>query len=161
MGVTENFQRRLQEHREGSGAEWTKRHPYLSTVSVQPLHSDFEENMKIKELMRQYGIANVRGGRYSRLELSKEEETLLQAEIEHSSGLCYQCKKPGHLAVNCSKTKKVSCERCGRNHPRERCYAHKTIDDEKLCQGINKNGQHCAKRIEERFTHCFLHKDQG
>jgi predicted GIY-YIG superfamily endonuclease len=176
VGITNDLQRRLAEHEAGTGSAYTKKYPIVRIFHQEPLTSDFQEDMKVKELMGKYGVDNVRGGKYSRVKLTKEEKRLLEAEIEHASQLCYNCKKTGHVAANCltkkknessvkknesSVKKKNVCERCGRkNHARENCFAHTKSTGETLCRGINKDGLHCAKTVEGNYDYCFTHKDQ-
>jgi len=162
VGVTDNLERRFQEHQSLEGSEWTKKYPLLDLYSLEPLTSDFQEDMKVKELMAAHGLDSTRGGKYSRVKLTEEERRLLTAEIEHARGLCFRCKRPGHLQSNCPEhqQKKIICERCRRNHSRENCFAHTTIEGEKLCAGINKNGLHCAKTVDERYDFCYTHRAQ-
>jgi predicted GIY-YIG superfamily endonuclease len=185
VGVTNDLQRRLTEHEEGSvkrnersewrGSAYTKKYPVVRLYSQEPLTSDFQEDMKVKELMGKYGIDNVRGGKYSRVRLTKEEKLLLQGEIEHAFQLCFKCKKQGHCITNCPLNKNESavkkkeaavkktnvCERCGRKgHAGESCFAHTNSTGETFCRGANKNGLHCANKVTGNYDYCFTHKDQ-
>ncbi len=70
VGISRNVQKRLEWHKSGKGAEWTKIHkpirlisdkqlPYCSYEKVKP----FEDGTTIK-LMKKHGRENVRGGIY-------------------------------------------------------------------------------------------------
>lgn len=161
VGVTNNLQRRLQDHKTLQGSEWTKKYRFVKLLSYESLISDYQEDMKVKELMGIHGIQNVRGGKYSYLQLSAEECKLLEAEITHAKGLCFKCKQPGHTSKSCTQmtSKKTVCDRCGRNHLRENCFAHETKDGQKLCRGINKNGLHCAHKVSDCYDFCYTHKN--
>ena len=139
------------------------KYSFIELISQEPLKSDFDEDRKVKELMSLHGIDNVRGGSYCQIKLSGETKVLLEKEINHASGHCFECKKPGHVAKQCPEKKKqsTSCERCERkNHTRDKCFANYTQEGIKLCKGINKNGSHCAKKIEDNYIYCYKHKDQ-
>jgi hypothetical protein len=48
-----------------------------------------------------YGIDNVRGGAYTKLELEDWQIKSLNHEFTSSSDLCFHCGKPGHFANSC------------------------------------------------------------
>jgi predicted GIY-YIG superfamily endonuclease len=155
VGVTSNLENRLNQHESLNGSEWTRKHKIIGLISSEPLFSEFQEDMKVKELMSVHGIDNVRGGKYSRVYLSLEEKKLLTEEIQHAKGLCFKCGQKGHVAANCDS----SCGRCGRNHSRTDCFAKTTVSGQKLCRGINKNGLHCAKKTTGKSIFCSVHRE--
>lgn len=64
VGTTENFQNRLNDHKNGTGSEWTKRYPVISVYSkteVSFRNASKDESVKTCELMLKFGINNVRG----------------------------------------------------------------------------------------------------
>ena len=51
--------------------------------------------------MAQYGIENVRGGRYSQVSLSQVDSNSIKQEIRHSTDRCLRCGRKGHFRNNC------------------------------------------------------------
>ena len=125
VGITNNLQQRITQHKEGCGCVWTKKHVFDRLVSSEPLQHSLDEDTKVEKLMMQHGIDNVRGGSYSNIVLTNEQTDALTRKISHANNHCLKCDKPGHYAKDCN-TKKlvVECSRCGRNsHTKEKCYA--------------------------------------
>ena len=74
VGQTSNIVRRFEEHKNGEGSSWTKKHRALSMVDlVQTSLNDFREVALTLQYMSKYGITNVRGGPFSRVELNSTD----------------------------------------------------------------------------------------
>lgn len=107
VGKTTNINRRYQEHLDGNGAEWTKLFKpvqLLQTIELVGDFSDFYEDLYTKKYMKMYGVANVRGGSYCSIELSKETINFINRELWHSAGLCLNCGKK-HFSEVCNQQK--------------------------------------------------------
>jgi predicted GIY-YIG superfamily endonuclease len=101
VGMTNNPQRRIQEHIEGIGADWTKKYKYVRTISIEPMQDEFSEDLTVKKLMKQYGMDNVRGGSYCKIKLLSDQISVLTRELFHSDGLCMNCGGSDHFVKNC------------------------------------------------------------
>ena len=109
VGTTHNPTARLTEHRDGSGAEWTREHPPLSFSKKYKLRklecSDeaarLQEDAHVKTVMLDAGIDAVRGGSYSRLNLSREDVKALCKELFHATNGCLRCGHLSHWASAC------------------------------------------------------------
>ena len=94
--------------------------------------------------MQKYGIDNVRGGPWCKINLSEADKQAITHINKSNSDSCYNCGSNDHFASQCTKqkttykkTKPVACERCGRtNHTADRCYA--TTDVEGYDLGIDE-----------------------
>lgn len=74
VGQTSNIVRRFEEHKNGEGSSWTKKHRAISMVDlVQTTLNDFREVALTLQYMSKYGITNVRGGPFSRVELNSTD----------------------------------------------------------------------------------------
>ena len=129
VGYSRGVEKRVQEHFNGTGSEWTKIHKPLKVVTCLP--GDLElENAMTKKYMIKYGIDNVRGGAYSSVKLSDSVLRVLKQEISHLSDLCFRCHKRGHYVKQCPLR---ICSRCGRsNHVASNCYAKKHVNGDIL-----------------------------
>ena len=74
VGQTSNIVRRFEEHKNGEGSSWTKKHRATAMVDLmQTSLNDFREVALTLQYMSKYGISNVRGGPFSRVELNSTD----------------------------------------------------------------------------------------
>jgi cellular nucleic acid-binding protein len=103
VGKSDNIMLRYQQHMNGGGSAWTKKYKPISLEKTIENVSPFEEDKVTKEYMSKYGIENVRGGSYTAIELSEEDEDTLRRELRSANDCCLKCGKPGHFANQCKK----------------------------------------------------------
>lgn len=115
VGKTSDVKRRFEQHVRGTGAEWTKLHKPVKLLETKKITSEHDENNVTKDLMKKYGMENVRGGAYASAVITEEQEQALRHEIRSNTDTCYKCGKAGHFARYCKRTSsfKGICE-CGR-----------------------------------------------
>lgn len=115
VGKTENLKKRYQQHLDGSGSAWTKKYKPISLDHVVPDTSPFEEDRYVKEYMSKYGMDNVRGGAYTSIDLTEEQEDMLRKELRSTTDKCLNCGKSGHFANQCKRKSsfKANCG-CGK-----------------------------------------------
>lgn len=92
---------RFLEHRDGRGAEWTKRYRPMEIIQVKETTNPFEETGATLFCMQEHGIGNVRGGPFSRVTL--DEPTIHQIEniLAAIQDRCFRCKDGGHFQRSC------------------------------------------------------------
>lgn len=101
VGKSSDVQRRFKQHTEGRGSEWTREYTPVRIVETRPITSQFDETNTTMELMKKYGIENVRGGAYAAVDLPDETETLIRHQLRAASDSCYKCGRKGHFANKC------------------------------------------------------------
>lgn len=103
IGYSNNISKRIKEHFNNNGSEWTKK--YKPILILDKKRGKLHEEEKFTLLyMQKYGIQNVRGGSYSNIELTQEQKNNITRQIKHLFNQCYICGKEGHYAVDCLKT---------------------------------------------------------
>lgn len=153
VGKTTDIDRRYEEHKSGRGSSWTSKHKPVKILEVRPVKDAHDENNTTKDLMKKYGVDNVRGGSYTQIELPDHVKTTITSELRGASNACFKCGETGHYARDCDGVYECSechdefetiekfnrhacntvynssrstdtCYRCGRRgHWAENCYA--------------------------------------
>ena len=93
--------RRITEHFYENGSEWTRHYKPVHVLEVIDNANEFDEDKYTKIYMKKYGIDNVRGGSYTRIELLDYQLKSLQDEFCTVDNLCFKCNKPGHFVKDC------------------------------------------------------------
>lgn len=113
VGKTNCVEARFEAHKQGNGCQWTKEYAPIRIYEMSEIQDNgFEEDCKVKELMKNHGIDNVRGGSYTSMRISRSMVKLLTREIRHASDQCFKCGRKGHFASKCTVTLAHSVLHC-------------------------------------------------
>lgn len=131
VGMTRKNIDRVLAHIDGKGAAWTKKYPPSGTkpiLSFQEGLGEADEDRITLQMMKKYGVKNVRGGQWCQVNMSA-------SKIRELEKLANPPKKSATKSKNVRKTstktkaKPKHCQRCGRtSHTRSKCYATTTVD---------------------------------
>ena len=105
IGKTNNPDIRIDNHFNCYGSEWTK---IYKPIKVYELISDcdsYDEDKYTLKYMEKEGINNVRGGSFSKIELSEEQIKLISQMIKGASDKCFNCGESGHFIKDCIESK--------------------------------------------------------
>ena len=64
VGRSANVERRFEQHMSGEGAKWTFLHKPINIHETRDIITEDDEDRITREYMKQFGIYNVRGGKY-------------------------------------------------------------------------------------------------
>ena len=106
VGKTTNPTYRLDDHFSESGSAWTKKYKPISIHELKPDRPDSDEQIVTQEYMQKYGIDNVRGGPWCKINLSGQEKQMITQLCQSNSDSCYTCGKAGHFASKCRQDKR-------------------------------------------------------
>lgn len=98
---------RVLDHFRGEGSAWTRRYKPVEVFAIYPNKSSFDEDKFTKEYMSIFGIENVRGGTYCRIDLDQDTIRFLQREIRGAKDQCFRCGRNNHFIHDCYATKRV------------------------------------------------------
>jgi predicted GIY-YIG superfamily endonuclease len=101
VGKSADVSKRFDQHKSGTGSAWTRLHKPVRILETRPLTSTYDETNVTKDLMKKYGVSNVRGGAYTAVDMTTEQEDMLRHEMRASSDACYKCGRKGHFANKC------------------------------------------------------------
>ena len=108
VGKSDNVMNRYQQHLNGSGSAWTRKHKPLALEKVHENVSPLQENSITKMLMSNHGIDKVRGGSYCEIELSAFQIETIKKEIWGPKHYCSECGRKGHWFKDCYAKKDAS-----------------------------------------------------
>lgn len=103
IGRTDNLENRIWQHFHNEGCYFTKMFHPVKILTVIHDASVFDEDRYVIEYMSKYGIQNVRGGSYSKLNLTNEQYIAINCMIRNALDKCLRCGGDHFIAV-CSKT---------------------------------------------------------
>lgn len=105
VGRTSNLRRRLDEHAAGRGSAFTRlfpptgvRLPRLGRVSGSGEAAERDETLRYMFLR---GLPLVRGWKYTRPDLTQDEQDDAESNIRELFDLCRRCGHPGHFVGQC------------------------------------------------------------
>ena len=81
IGKAYDIEKRIQEHSNGDGSEWTKKYKYIKIIEILESIYNEDEDKYTLEYMNTYGIDNVRGGSFCKMELSEECQRVINIII--------------------------------------------------------------------------------
>lgn len=140
VGKSFDVQKRFDLHKQGLGSTWTKLHKPIEILFVKPITGPFEETNVTKDMMRQYGIENVRGGPFCEIELDKKTKDILIREIGTIENTCYNCNAKDHVSKMCPQKYCYQCKIIG--HIKENC-PNKIVCN--VCKQVGHIQKDCPK----------------
>jgi P4 family phage/plasmid primase-like protien len=139
---------RILSHFKENGSEWTKLHKPIKVLSE--INGDNIDEEKYTLLtMKQYGIDNVRGGAFCKLNLTPPEIAVIQQILLSIDDKCYKCGISGHFVKDCDidlvkiSTRKIVYD--------EQLQNNKKLQNDNKAENVEKayNGTH--DKIAEIF----------
>ena len=102
VGKTNDIDNRLDKHYNNTGSYWTTKYkPIDPPYAVYYNCDDFDEDKYTIQMMAKYGIDDVRGGSFTKIQLAVEEISLLTKMINNACNNCFNCHTNNHFANVC------------------------------------------------------------
>lgn len=101
VGRTNNIDFRLDDHFNNCGSYWTKKHKPQSVKEIYKNCTNYDEDKYTIMMMAQYGINNVRGGSFTKINLTNNEICIINKMINNANDICFKCHMNNHFAIDC------------------------------------------------------------
>lgn len=102
IGKTNYPDIRINEHlKKNCASQWTKKYKVIKVEKIIKDCDDFDEDSYTLRYMNKYGIENVRGGQFVRLNLTNIELQYIKSSMRGSNNLCFKCGSSEHFVSNC------------------------------------------------------------
>ena len=101
VGKTRYLKSRIINHFMFKKKGWTNKYKPESVYFIKKMNLAFEEDMKTLEMMKKYGIDNVRGGSFSNIQLSNCEISIINKMINTAEDKCFICGSNTHFESDC------------------------------------------------------------
>jgi predicted GIY-YIG superfamily endonuclease len=159
VGKSVDVIKRFEQHKSGSGSAWTKLYPPIKLLETRPVTSPHDETNVTKDLIKKYGIDNVRGGAYAAVDLPEEQEDMIRHELRSASDACYKCGKPGHFANRCTKKSSFTATcGCGRQFlDFEEFMSHNKACNRRTAKEEEWECSYCDRTFTTKFG-CSVHE---
>lgn len=146
VGKSTNINKRLKQHFKKKGASWTKIYKPVQIYEIRRNCDEFDEEKITLQYMKKFGINNVRGGSYTRIQLTIYEINHLVRLIRSCADRCFVCGSKEHFAKHCQKLFCVKCKKNG--HLVEECRYY----------NLNREDILTDKQIEEFIVDSYTDK---
>jgi predicted GIY-YIG superfamily endonuclease len=108
VGESSNIERRIWEHKNENGSAWTKKYQVEQIMDILETTNNFHELAQTLEMMRLYGIENVRGSLFTKPFPLNRFEKIMAAQLYcELHGYCRKCGSNDHFICNCKEDKVV------------------------------------------------------
>lgn len=123
VGKTTKGEKRLKQHIDGRGAEWTKMHKPKRVMQYYTNATDADERKVTDQMIKKYGAKKVRGAGLTKRKMTKKEIDNLNKKVGFTKSKSSTSTRKKTTTTK-KKTTTYTCSRCGRQgHNRTQCYA--------------------------------------
>jgi len=105
VGQSAEPRKRIRQHFKGKGCEWTRRYNPVRKLLTKKKAYISEEDTIARQFMFVFGMENVRGGKYVKIDLADCEKKDIRSSFVSEYGLCFICLKTGHFGRRCPNRK--------------------------------------------------------
>ena len=138
VGRSINPKSRIACHFKGQGSAWSKKYPPLEILEIIPNCIEEDEDKYVIKYMKDYGIANVRGGSFVLVKLTEEDIKFLNRMICGNRNVCFRCNSSDHFIDKCPMSAKRISNKNKIDHAiqeessQEETIEKETIQEEKI-----------------------------
>ena len=103
VGESNNVKRRIWAHSNDNGSAWTKKYEVEGEMEEMKCNSNLNELVQTLEMMKEYGIDNVRGSMFTKpFQMDKSEKIMAAQLYCELHNLCRKCGSNEHFIGTCS-----------------------------------------------------------
>jgi DNA-directed RNA polymerase subunit RPC12/RpoP len=137
----------------------------VKVLETRKVKDEHDENNTTKDLMKKYGVDNVRGGSYSQVSLPSAYTKTIESEIRGNTNACFKCGEKGHFAKDCHKEEKTVyvCTVCSKEFSSEKvaqAHTNQCGDDEEEEEEVVSNHCYRCGREGHYANNCYARTDE-
>lgn len=108
VGESNDIEKRIWAHKNENGSAWTKKYQFEENFEPINIKNNFHELAQTLEMMKVYGIDNVRGSLFTKPFPLDRFEKIMAAQLYcELHGYCRKCGSNEHFIGNCNAEKVV------------------------------------------------------
>ena len=162
IGRSRNVSVRIEKHKTNDSCFWLNRHHFVAVDDIITMHNmhgeiidadQFFEDSIVLRTMASVGIDLVRGGSWSKLELTNDDIKTIQGFLKNGQDLCYLCQSEQHMWKNCPQ---VKCKNPDCKNPMGHTWKE-CKDPSNMCWNCGKVGHFSAQCLERFLKKSFLY----
>ena len=151
VGKTTKSEKRLKQHINGRGAEWTKMHKPKRVMQYYTNAKDADERKVTEQMIKKYGAKKVRGAGLTKRKMTKKEIDNLNKKVGFTKTKSTRSTTKKSTTTK-KKTTTYTCGRCGRQgHNSTQCYA-KSSASGKSISSVKKKSTYATKKKPVKKT---------
>lgn len=101
VGRTNNVAIRMNKHFNNTGSYWTIKYKPIHILEIYENCDEFDEDKYTIKMMAKYGMDNVRGGSFTKINLTQTEKDIITKMINTAYANCFNCHFENHFANEC------------------------------------------------------------
>jgi predicted GIY-YIG superfamily endonuclease len=154
IGRSNTPKQRILNHFQEHGSDWTKLHKPIN-VLIKVKGDEFDEEKHTLIAMEKYGIDNVRGGSYCKIQLTQHDKDKALQTIRSITDKCYKCGEKGHFIKDCGKLQSNSKNKL---YPVSINSSENT--DEELIELCKLGYSYFIKELSETYGNIYTNNDK-
>ena len=109
VGKTNNITDRIEDHYSSNGSAWTRKYKPIAIMELHHNCDSYDEDKYTFKMIEKYGIDNVRGGTFTKINLTDEETKMIMERIYSAQDRCRSCGQLGHFITKCTAIVETHC----------------------------------------------------
>ena len=109
VGKTTNITDRIEDHYSGNGSEWTKKYKLIAIMELHHNCDNYDEDKYTFKMIEKYGIDNVRGGTFTKINLTNDHKKMIMERIYSAQDRCRSCGQLGNFINQCTAIVEAHC----------------------------------------------------
>lgn len=151
VGESSDIERRIWAHKNDNGSAWTKKYEVEERMNLIDIQNNYHELAQTLEMMKLYGIDNVRGSLFTKPFPLDRFDKIMAAQLYcELHGYCRKCGSNEHFVGNCKETKVADWVHQFGGELEYKKLKDKKLNENRKCITCNKD----ISKTPNNFRYC-------